>query len=410
MPTLKPRDVAGQVAVIGVLAEARLRPLSVTADKLIRIDTSVLRSALPESVFEAEPGAPEIRPIAAFYAPGDAFALSAAFEDPRDELRVATHLLLSLSEEQQTLRGGFTLTPQAAKQTTFAFRMPSDWQLQRVYGADQQALTYDRYESETETRYVVTLPTAVAPGASVTVYFEASYRSSSWLGDWTSLDVEFPHIAVEQATDASGAIAVQPTGDLTAKPVTIEGLAPLDARERGRFGLAESANELTYQVSADSYRAVFRVERTQPRISTRNYSFFVIREGLLVAHYELVYVIERAHANRLELELPATTPTALSIRGLDNVNLKEYSHTTRNDKHVWTALLATAQTGTVRLAVDFEQRISEADASNLTLPIIRAANVAYQTQMVSVEGDPALDIDMQTTMRRVDVGELAEAE
>ena len=103
--------------------------------------------------------------------------------------------------------------------------------------------------------------------------------------------------------------------------------------------------------------------------------------------------------------------TALSIRGVtDDVKVKEYSHAVKDGKHVWTVLLATDHTGTVRLAVDFEQRLSEADAANLTLPIIRAANVAYQTQMVSVEGDPAVDVDLQTTMRRVDVGELAEAE
>ncbi|MHB8970989.1 MAG: hypothetical protein ACYC3X_11240 [Pirellulaceae bacterium] len=412
MPTLKPRDVAGQVSVIGVLAEARLRPLQVVADNLIRIDTSALRSALPESVLQAEPGAPEIRPIAAFYGPGDAFALSAAFEDPRDELRVAAHLLLSLGAEQQTLRGGFTFTPQAAKQTAFAFRMPSEWQLQKVYGADQQALTYQRYPLEKETRYVVTLPTAIEPGTTVTIYFEASYRSSAWLGDWTSLDVEFPRIAVEQATDATGAIAVQPTGDLTAKPLTIEGLTPLDANQRGRFGLAESANELTYQVTADMYRAVFRVERTQPRISTRNYSFFEIRDGLLVAHYEVVYIIDRAHTNRLELELPATTPTTLSIRGLNGIQLKESSQVTQDGKRIWTALLASDQTGTVGLAIDFEQRIEDTGTGNVSLPVIRATNVAYQTQMVSVEsGDPTLDVDIvQTTMRGVDVGELAEAE
>ena len=55
------------------------------------------------------------------------------------------------------------------------------------------------------------------------------------------------------------------------------------------------------------------------RDHTRNYSFFEIRDGLLVAHYEVVYIIDRAHTNRLELELPATTPTTLSIRGLNGI-------------------------------------------------------------------------------------------
>ena len=397
MPTLKPRDVAGQVSVIGVLAETRLRPLNVVADNLIRIDTSVLRSALPESVLQAEPGAPEIRPIAAFYGPGDAFGLSAAFEDPRDELRVATHLLLSLGEEQQTLRGGFTLTPQAAKQTAFAFRMPSDWQLQKVYGADQQALTYHRYPLEKETRYVVTLPTAIEPGTTVTIYFEASYRSSSWLGDWTSLDVEFPRIAVEQATDASGAIAVQPTGDLTAKPLTIEGLTPLDANQRGRFGLAESANELTYQVSADAYRAVFRVERTQPRISTRNYSFFEIRDRLAGRPLR-----SGVHHRPCAHEPPGTGIACHDPHDVVHPGSERHSTERVLASHAgWKTHLDRAVgqrpdgNGRARHRLRAADRgIDDTGAGNVSLPVIRAANVAYQTQMVSVEsGDPTLDVD-----------------
>ena len=265
MPQLKPRDVAGNVAVIGLLAESRLRPLGLNAENLIHIDTTVLRNALPASVFEAEPGAPEIRPIAAYYAPSDAFNLSASLEDPRDELRVATHLLLSLDEEQQTLRGGFTLTPQATKQTTFSFRMPSNWQLGKLHGADQNPLEYDQYRSDGETRYVARLPQAIEPGKNFTVYFEASFTSSSWLGDWTTTDVEFPTIRVEQATDETGAIAVQPNGDLTAKPIKTDGLTPLDSSQRGRFGLSESSTELTYQVSDQQFQASFRVERTRAR-------------------------------------------------------------------------------------------------------------------------------------------------
>lgn len=411
MPTLKPRDVAGQVAVVGVLAETRLRPLSVTGEQLIPIDTSVLRSALPESVFEAEPGAPEIRPIAAFYGPGESFQLQAAFEDPRDELRVATHLLLSLGEDQQMLRGGFTLTPQAAKQASFAFRMPRDWQLQKVTGADQQPLAVQRYPLEHETRFVVSLPAAIEPGTSVTIYFEASFRSSAWLGRWTSQEVEFPHLTVEQATDTTGAVAVQPTGDLTAKPLTVEGLTPLDSNQRGRFGLAESSNELTYQVTADSFKAVFRVERKQPQVTTRNYSFFEVRDGLLRAHYEIVYVIERAHTDRLQFDLPDTTPATVAVRGLQGLQLKESSQVTENGTRTWTAFLAESRIGTVILAIDFEERIDEAAAGNLMLPLVQTRQVAYQTQMVAVEsGDPTLDVDVQTKMRSVDVGELAETE
>ncbi len=410
MPQLKPRDVAGQVAVVGLLAESRLRPLDLQSDNLIHLDTSVLRDALPASIFEAEPGAPVIRQIAAFYAPGEDYALTAALEDPQDELRVATHLLLSLAEEQQTLRGGFTLTPQATKLTAFAFQLPADWQLEQLYGADQTPLTFDRYRTDDNARYVVQLPTSIEPGTSQTIFFVANYRSAAWLGEWTSTQLDFPRVRVERASDASGAIAIQANGDLMAKPETTSGLSPLDSKERSRFGLADSSSELTYQVTGEDYQARFLVQRRQPRISTRNYSFFQVKDGVLVAHCEVVFIIERAHANRLQLELPDSTPTSLSIRGLDNVQLKEFSHVTRDGKNLWTVLLAKAETDTVRLAIDFEQRLADPEPKDFVLPVVRTTGVAYQTQMVTVEGDPALDIDIQTAMRRVDVGELAEAQ
>ncbi len=410
MPQLKPRDVAGHVAVVGLVAESRMRPLGLKAEKLIHLDTSVLRDALPASVFDTEPGAPAIRQIAAYYAPGGDFSLTATLEDPADELRVATHLLLSLDEQQLTLRGGFTLTPQASKLTAFAFQLPTDWRLDQLYGAAHKPLTFDRYRTDGNARFVVTLPKTIEPSESQTVFFVASHRSSAWLTQWTSKQVTFPRVHVEQATDTSGAIAVQANGDLIAKPVTTEGLVPLDSKERSRFGLGNSTSELTYQMTGDQYQAEFLVQRKQPRIATRTYSFFRIKEGALTVHHEVVFLIERAHANRLELSLPDSTPTALSIRGLDQVQLKEFSQVTKDGRNHWTVLLAKPQLGTVRLAIDYEQPLDATEPDELELPIARTAKVAYQTQMVSVEGDPTLDIAVHTDMRPVDVGELAEAD
>ncbi len=410
MPQLKPRDVAGHVAVVGLVAESQLRPLGLTATNLIHLDTSVLRDALPASVFDTEPGAPSIRQIAAYYAPGGDFSLSATLEDPEDELRVATHMLLSLDAQQQTLRGGFTLTPQASKLTAFAFQLPADWRLDRLYDADQKPLEFDRYRTDGNARFVVTLAKTIQPSQSQTVFFIASHRSSAWLTHSTSKQIKFPRVQVEQATDTSGAISVQANGDLIAKPTQTDGLVPLDSKERNRFGLGDSTSELTYQVTAAQYHAEFLVQRKQPKISTRNYSFFRVREGVLLVHHEVVFLIERARASQLELRLPESTPAALAITGLDNVQLKEFSHITKDGHNHWTVQLAKPQRGTVRLAIDYEQPLKTNAPNQLELPVVRTTNVAYQTQMVTIEGDPTLDISIHTKMRSVDVGELAEAD
>ena len=70
MPQLVVRGVSGQVAVVGLLAESRLQPLSFETRNLIQIDTDVLRNALPSSVFAAEPGAPTNPPVGCLLCPG----------------------------------------------------------------------------------------------------------------------------------------------------------------------------------------------------------------------------------------------------------------------------------------------------------------------------------------------------
>ena len=94
MPRLEPLDVVGQVAVLGLLTDEQLRTEAIATESLIPIDTDLLRPALPASVFRAEPGAPSLTLVAAYYAPRPEYALfgpagSAAGRDGRHYQRAA---------------------------------------------------------------------------------------------------------------------------------------------------------------------------------------------------------------------------------------------------------------------------------------------------------------------------------
>ena len=95
----------------------------------------------------------------------------------------------------------------------------------------RRRLSFDRYRTDDNARYVVQLPTSIEPGTSQTIFFVANYRSAAWLGEWTSTQLEFPRVRVERATDASGAIAIQANGDLMAKPETTEAVSRLSIRK-----------------------------------------------------------------------------------------------------------------------------------------------------------------------------------
>ena len=49
--------------------------------------------------------------------------------------------------------------------------------------------------------------------------------------------------------------------------------------------------------------------------------------------------------------------------------------------------LAERQIGRVRLAVDFQQRLPEKAQADVTLPLVQAEDVEYQSAFVAVEGD-----------------------
>ncbi len=123
LPKLTAMDVAGQAAVVGLLLENRLKPYEMQPTNLIAIDASVLGQTLPASSLESQAGAPAVVPVAAFYAPSGDYGLKARFAPPPTELRVATNVLLTLTESKLEARGGFVLANATDKLLQFDFRL-----------------------------------------------------------------------------------------------------------------------------------------------------------------------------------------------------------------------------------------------------------------------------------------------
>ena len=69
LPKLQPLDVASSASIVGVLTAARLETQSLDSTGLLTIDTRVLTETLPETIFAAEAGAPEIKPCLLYTSP-----------------------------------------------------------------------------------------------------------------------------------------------------------------------------------------------------------------------------------------------------------------------------------------------------------------------------------------------------
>ena len=415
LPQLEPLDVAGYVAVVGLVVEDRLKAEAIEPEGLIPIDTAVLAQALPTTVLAAEAGAVRIRPVVAYYAPEAKFGLAARFVKPPAKLMVTTNLLLALTDGGQEIAGAFALRPEEEKLFAFDFTVPAGWDVTDVADDRGAKVAFERYDGADKSgRIHVRLPVGVEAGAEKRILFTAVNVPKDWFGEWRATAVDFPVFAVTEATRDIGAIAVDARDDMTVRPEVLDRLMPVDDTEKAKYGLGVDAGTLAYRYEGAPYKARLAIERTQPRVTAQTYSFFRVERDALVAHYEIVYDISEARARRLSLLLPQDTPAALSIRGLDNVQLKEYTSVLVGEKgheqRRWTATLADGLKGTVRLAVDFEQRLADREAKDLVLPVIVADGTAYQSGLVAVEGSPELDVQVTAHPRRVDVGELADAE
>ncbi|HUG71299.1 MAG TPA: hypothetical protein VMM76_26345, partial [Pirellulaceae bacterium] len=412
MPRLEPLDVANHVAVVGILLEDRLAPESIAASDLIAIDNEVLRKALPDSVFQADPGAPKVRPVAAFYAPQEQYRLTARFTRPAERVDAHVTMLLTLGEKEQSARGTIALVPSNEKLFAVDLTVPAGWRVATIKAEDGTPLPFERMTAgdNGRTRLHVKLPAGVTPGTAAKLTIEAASVPQGWLEEWSESTSTFPVFVVEGSATMTGAIVVQSRDDLAARPDQLTGLTPLGDTDRVALGLADAEGTLAYRINDADYSASFTVERVEPRMTARTFSFLKIEPEGLTAHYEVVYDVQQARTRKLLFQLPEATPASLSVRGLNGTQVKEYSSELVNGQRQWTAALAASAIGRVRLAIDFEQPLTEEEPQGWELPLVRAVEVAYQSAIVAVEGSPEFDAQVETNGRKIDVGELVDAD
>ena len=418
-PRFFPLDTVGQVAVVGLLLEDRLSMRALEHDSLLPLDNDVLTAAIPESVFRVEPGAPQVRSVATYYSPQANYQLRASFDRPPAALYVQSDLRLTLAEPRQTMRGRFRLFPEREKLFELRFSVPEGWHVTSVTSDSAlpdaepkyEQTSFDVVRTETGSRVRVRLPKGVPPGEQSEIRFQAVSTPPQWLGNWQRMQTGFPVFSVEGATRRSGVISIDAQDDLLVRTELLEGLIPVDDGEQTRYGLADVTSDLVYRFENRSYRAELQLERIIPKISARTYSFLKLQPAGLQAHYEILYDIRQASARRVSFQLPRNTPRSISVRGLGDVVVKELASREQGDVRIWTALLAQARSGLIRLKVDLQDRLPSVEPQDYSLPLVAAEGVQYQTAIVAVEGHNDLDIEVSAeTARRVDIGELAGAD
>lgn len=411
MPQIVARDMSRHVSLVGVLLEENINAEQFTPRQLIPIDTDALKAALPPSVFEAEPGAPRLRPVSAFFAPRRDYALQARFVRPAAAFDADVNVLIAIDETSHRLQASINLSTRVETRSEFDVAIPDEWDVQQVRTADGDPFAFDRLPAADgfPARLHVRLPRGVSPRESRGFLLEAVRSPDSWFSDWERQQVDFPAISILGAKQTRGAIAFETSEDFEIRPMDTSGLLVLEDRRMPEFGLQPSTGSLAYQYEAANYSASMTILRRQPRMTARVLSFVRLDVDGFSAHYELSYDIEHGRTRELALSLPISTPTDVVIRGLDGLEIKQHQSRTESDRRIWTVQLAKARRGPARIVVDFKQPAQEEMAA-APIPLAKAENVDYQTGIVAVEGKEGFDCEVKSTGRRLDVGELVDAE
>ncbi|NLF19703.1 MAG: hypothetical protein GX595_20925 [Lentisphaerae bacterium] len=412
LPRLEPRDVAGQVAVVGVMLEQRLRLRALGSSGVIPIDHAALVQALPPSLAGADPGRPAARTVFAAYAPAEAFAVHGQFERPPADRQVTDNLLLTLRERGLALRGGLTVLSAHEPLFDLELEVPAGWDVTGVRAEDGTPWRFEHDDGADSLpgRLLVHSPKAIEPGLPQTVVIDAVQVPPGWLEPWQEQRLALPALRLHGATSHSGAVAVQVADDLHVRPEALQGLTPLNENEKDTVGLGGVATALAFRHESEAYAATLAVTRVAPRLTAETCSFFRVEPDALMCEAEVTYAVTEARVEHVELSLPLSTPRALSIRGLGDTSIKEYVSQDDAAARRWRVDLAQPASGSVRLAVAFQVPFDTAAGAEVVLPLVRAEGVAYQSGFWAVEGHADMDVQAEHTCRRADIGELAGAE
>ncbi len=408
LPIIRPIDVVGEVAVVGLLADVGLRSTKLESTGLIPIDHQFLLAAIPASM-SVSGSSSSLKVLAAFYAPQREYSITDSFSIPDPELVVKSSSRLVIENQRLELQTGLSLTSRHDSRFDFKLTLPKTWRLNELQDSAGSPVRFDRLDSKDRAEFLIRLSTRISAEMPTKLFLKASQTPLNWLEKWDSNTVEFPELIVAGQTKHTGTIAVVTAEDFAIKPTKFVNLELLDEADNQEFKTETVNAPLAYRFGNSKYELSLELNRLRPTITGRSYNFYSIQPNQLVVHGELIYEVKQAACGEFRFELPLSTPSSISIQSPED-QLKDYRSEETDSTRVWTVQLARPRLGNIPLHIDFANPLADADRQRLTLSPFRMRDVAFQSSMLAIEGNSELDIEVETTARVVDIGELNEAQ
>jgi hypothetical protein len=405
-------DCHYQSAVVALMLQDELLWSDLDAGRLIPIDKSIFQQSFPNDVVESL-GIGTGKLIAAWYAPWDRPRISAKLAKPARKPTSSVNLMATVNEASVEMDALLAVTASKERISQIEVQAPAGWRLQSAKNRDGASLTFDVLDkvganSESnegeEAKVRINLVPTLSPEQSARVHLNWSSVPEGWLSDWNEKVIEIPKLTIVGIENVSTVVSTNVEGDMTLTSSNNENLIALFDGERDVLEVRGDRNSPAFIALRPNWKLALTVQRISPQYSAELFSFFKVNDEEIRAEYELYWGITSAHAHTLTFSLPGDTPPEMTIRGLEDVLVKEYSSQLRDGRRYWNVSLDQRRSGRVGLSLFYSmKRIADSEQK---LPIPRADQALYQNGVISVEGDDALDISIVQHPRVADVGEL----
>lgn len=407
-------EAQNQTAILAINLEHGLRMHSLEYGKLIPVDAIAFAdSGIPAEMDVREPTAPQVRPVATLYAPDASQNVQSLITKPKSTTKASFNALTIVGESGVQSRALVDLETGTESLADFEVSLPAGWRLRAAFvsGIAVPFETLNSHESKANgiepsgpnlTR--VRLARPFAPNSVNQIVLECTIVPKGWLSTWSEQPFSFPTIGIVGAETGLNVLSTMAEGDFAIDVSKAENLIALFESERITLKIQGDGSGPSYSVEGNKWSLDLLAKRKKPEITAEVFSFFKIESEGIRSAFELHFEIKQATTDSLEFSLPDTTPTELSIQGLDAVVVKESTSRLEDGKRIWSIKLASRVTGVAKLHVDFIKNLET--AVDLLMPIAKVSNTTYQTGVIAIEGDDELEVSVLQHPRVADVGEL----
>lgn len=401
---LVPVDVAGQVTVVGIIADSTLLGSNLTSDAVIPIDYEFLLAAIPPTLEDSS--SDTFRIVGAFYSPQPDYKVGIDFEVPAPELILESNTRVMISDQKLTAEGGLQVTSRYDTRVDLAILLPEGWRMTAIEDENNRPFKFVEDPNRAE-RIVVQLPRRLTEIAT-RLYFSAEKTPDNWLDPWTTNEVTFSGIQIENQTSHEGSVAVATNEDLTISPLLREGLELLEEAGKVQYQSNDTGALIAYEFEAPEYSLKVSLARTKPIVLARSVNYFSILPQSNFSRHEIIFNVKRAGEDTFVFDLPLSTPKSINIQSA-NRTLKDSTSEEIDDVRRWTVQLAQKTKGTVHLVATYDvartAELKEEVKQELSPVIIN--DVQLQNSFVVIEGSSELDTKIENPGRVIDLGELS---